>query len=109
MVTAPWCATGAARRMGACPNRGARPAAQSAPQAPGASAPGSRERGPVSEGQFVAAPAASDAAATDAAALPAVLDLSMDRAQALERYTHGLLAPLVELLRERDAALERRE
>jgi excisionase family DNA binding protein len=39
----------------------------------------------------------------------AAADLSLDRAQALERYTHSLLKPLVDLLRDREAALERRE
>ena len=37
------------------------------------------------------------------------IDLSLERAQALERYTHGLLTPLIELLREREQAVERRE
>ena len=41
--------------------------------------------------------------------LASIVDLSMDRAQAIERYTHSLLRPLVELLREREAAIERRE
>ena len=41
--------------------------------------------------------------------LPAAADLSLDRARALERYTHGLLQPLVDLLREREAALESRD
>lgn len=36
-------------------------------------------------------------------------DLSFDRARALERFTHGLLQPLVDLLREREAALETRD
>ena len=40
------------------------------------------------------------------AVLPAATDLSLDRARALERYTHGLLQPLVDLLREREAAVE---
>jgi excisionase family DNA binding protein len=43
------------------------------------------------------------------AVLPVTVDLSLERAQALERYTRGLLAPLVDLLREREEALERRE
>ena len=38
-----------------------------------------------------------------------LVDLSLDRAVALERYTHSLLAPLIDLLREREAAIERRE
>jgi excisionase family DNA binding protein len=37
------------------------------------------------------------------------VDLSLDRARALERYTHGLLQPLVDLLRDREAALESRD
>ena len=41
--------------------------------------------------------------------LPSGTDLSLDRARALERYTHGLLQPLVELLREREAAIEGRD
>ena len=41
--------------------------------------------------------------------LPSGTDLSLDRARALERYTHGLLQPLVDLLREREAALESRD
>ncbi|HXI18663.1 MAG TPA: helix-turn-helix domain-containing protein [Chloroflexota bacterium] len=47
--------------------------------------------------------------ADDEASLPAALDLSLDRARALERYTHGLLTPLVDLLREREASIESRE
>ncbi|HET7771456.1 MAG TPA: hypothetical protein VFN74_21980 [Chloroflexota bacterium] len=43
------------------------------------------------------------------AVLPAAADLSLDRARALERYTHGLLQPLVDLLREREAAVESRD
>jgi hypothetical protein len=44
-----------------------------------------------------------------AAVLPSAIDLSLDRARALERYTHGLLQPVIDLLREREAALERRD
>jgi excisionase family DNA binding protein len=43
------------------------------------------------------------------AVLPLAVDLSFERAQALDRYTRGLLSPLVDLLREREAALERRD
>jgi hypothetical protein len=41
--------------------------------------------------------------------LATLVDLSTDRAAALERYTHGLMAPLVQLLREREAVLERKD
>ncbi len=54
-------------------------------------------------------PAAPDASPSPGAVLPVTVDLSLERAQALERYTRGLLAPLVDLLREREEALERRE
>ena len=47
--------------------------------------------------------------ASDEPSLSAAVDLSLDRARALERYTHGLLTPLVDLLREREAAIEARE
>ncbi|HEX2324029.1 MAG TPA: helix-turn-helix domain-containing protein, partial [Chloroflexota bacterium] len=54
-------------------------------------------------------PPAPEASPSPGAVLPVTVDLSLERAQALERYTRGLLAPLVDLLREREEALERRE
>jgi excisionase family DNA binding protein len=64
---------------------------------------------PAPEG--VPPPPAPDAPSESSpgAVLPVTVDLSLERAQALERYTRGLLAPLVDLLREREEALERRE
>jgi excisionase family DNA binding protein len=55
-------------------------------------------------------PAQGDGGGTgEPAVLPLAVDLSFERAQALDRYTRGLLSPLVDLLREREAALERRD
>jgi excisionase family DNA binding protein len=55
-------------------------------------------------------PAQQDQVETgEPAVLPLAVDLSFERAQALDRYTRGLLSPLVDLLREREAALERRD
>lgn len=47
--------------------------------------------------------------APEHAAASRAVDLTVDRARALERYTHGLLTPLVDLLRDREQALEAKE
>jgi excisionase family DNA binding protein len=55
-----------------------------------------------------AAPDDESPVAWEGLPLSGAVDLSLERAQALERYTHGLLTPLVALVRERDAALDRK-
>lgn len=85
------------RVMGGGPEHTGATPAQPQPDAPPSPPPGPT-RGDAPE------PVAG--AATTPAAL---VDLSLDRARALERYTHSLMAPLVDLLREREAAIESRE
>lgn len=43
------------------------------------------------------------------AGLPGDLGMTQERAVALEHYSRGMMEPFIDLLRERDAALERRE
>jgi excisionase family DNA binding protein len=75
------------------------PPATAAATSPPPAAPSSTAPPPDAVAELFAAPAP----------LPATVDLSLERAQALERYTRGLLTPLVDLLREREAALDRRD
>ncbi|MGH2351127.1 MAG: hypothetical protein ACRDJN_05875, partial [Chloroflexota bacterium] len=78
------------------------------PTAPGRPYPSTLHDRPEVDGRGGARPPEQPPGG-ESASLSSAVDLSLERAQALERYTHGLLSPLVTLLREREAALERRE
>lgn len=60
-------------------------------------------------GTFQADDAASQGNLPPVEQVSAFLDLSLDRARALEQFTHGLMTPLLDLLREREAAIERKD